>query len=237
MDAPTSGEAISRKALLSALCHETDCILWRMYRGEASPETGGLVFPRYRDNKRRVSEQETRFAFAEALWRRGGFRYSVETPTEKRYSFSGRGSRSAMTDLSIYDGGERPICNVEFKFGGVGDAASGYPKIRKDLEKLFREPVWGHWFHVLESVDNGTINKLMSVLTDQIYKVRKCESDIDACGLTIHICVLKHRFSLHKDLPKDFSPTELSVNLGVTGNILKTIHDLNGWCLHESAEQ
>ena len=56
---------------------------------------GRLVFPRYRDKELRVSEQEARFAFVEAL-SQGPFRYSVEAPTSKLYRFSGKTPLSAQ---------------------------------------------------------------------------------------------------------------------------------------------
>ncbi len=46
-----------------------------------NPADGHLVFPSYRSKKGlRVSEQEARFAFVEALCREP-LRYSIETPT------------------------------------------------------------------------------------------------------------------------------------------------------------
>lgn len=75
---------------------------------------GRLVFPQYRDKGWRVSEQEARFAFVEAL-AQGPLRYSVEAPTRKLYSFSGKSLLSARTDLRLHSENKIGICNVEFK--------------------------------------------------------------------------------------------------------------------------
>ena len=76
----------------------------------AEPDRCRLLFPRYRKDedcekaKLRVSEQEARFAFVEALCKGGKFRYSVETPTDKLYRFTGETKEvSAQTDLTVYD--------------------------------------------------------------------------------------------------------------------------------------
>ena len=96
---------------ISNVCTQANYFLWDAYaRSDVSqPSVSGdcrLVFPRYRkkeDDEKvelRVSEQEARFAFVEALCQ-GPLRYSVEVPTTKCYSFSGKGSRSASTDLQV----------------------------------------------------------------------------------------------------------------------------------------
>ena len=100
---------------------------------------GRLVFPQYRDKRLRVSEQEARFAFIEALCQ-GPLRYSVEAPTSKLYSFSGKTPRSGQTDLQVHGVSEIGICNVEFK------ASAQKKGVYKDVQKLLREPVWGSGF-------------------------------------------------------------------------------------------
>ena len=116
---------------IASACRRTDSLLWNAYaRSKRQPGEGRLVFPRYRtrDEKKdqciseqgalRVSEQEARFAFVEAL-SQSPFSYSVETPTSKGYSFSGMKKLSAQTDLTVRDASGRcRICNVEFKKGG-----------------------------------------------------------------------------------------------------------------------
>ena len=183
-----------------------------------------FLFPRYRNNKLRVSEQEARFAFVEALCRRS-LRYSIETPTSKRYQFKGNTNKiSAQTDLSVYDmNGKSSICNVEFKAHG---ASKDNPAIKKDVEKLLREPVWGLWFHILKGVNNSTINNLISVITRHICQVQEeLDNDVEASGLTLHICVLRYGFSLQKDIlfPMNGAglANQLQINLHVPWDDLK----------------
>ena len=85
---------------ISSACRRSDSLLWDAYARstDSQPDASGegrLVFSRYRkkdDGTKgdlRVSEQEARFAFVEALYQ-GPFRYSVETPTDKLYKFTGK---------------------------------------------------------------------------------------------------------------------------------------------------
>ena len=226
-------------------CKRTDIGLWDAYARSGGGQAigsgvGRLVFPRYRAKGLRVSEQEARFAFVEALSQRP-LRYSVEAPTSKLYSFSGKTPMSAQTDLQLHGESETGICNVEFKAKGVSSSAQDNFSIYKDVQKLLREPLWGLWFHLLEGIDNATIGKFLDVMVRQIAQVQSdFESDVETPGLSLHICVLRHRFSIHKALP--FSPgsaidiselgSQLSVDLHVSRNELKEARYLNGWYLH-----
>jgi hypothetical protein len=202
---------------------------------------GHLMFPHYRgklEEPLRISEQEARFAFVESLCR-GSLSYSVEAPTIKRYQFTGLTPISAQTDVALYDVAGQTICNVEFKAKGVSPSAGSHFSIFKDMQKLLREPLWGLWFHLLESTNNSTINKLLSVMANEIDNVQKF-TDIDSPGLTIHICVLKHGFSVHKDLmrlpgvfDRDSLHDQLRVNMSVSSTDLQAVNDLNGWELHK----
>lgn len=230
------------RADISDVCECADRLLWDAYaRGGASQLVGigmgRLVFPLYRDKGLRVSEQEARFAFVESLLRQKSLRYSIEAPTFKLYSFRGKGERSAQTDLQVHSLDQIGVCNVEFKEGGISPSnKSKISSIYKDLQKLMREPVWGLWFHLLESTDNSTINKFLEVMRQQIEKVRQCfGGDAEALGLTIHVCVLRHGFSLQKDVPLNFDEVDLANHLRFSLRVSKTelmqVNDLNGWDL------
>ena len=230
---------------ISEVCKRADIGLWDAYARSVGSQpfgsgAGRLVFPQYRDKGLRVSEQEARFAFIEAL-SQGPLRYSVEAPTSKLYSFSGKTPLSAQTDLQIHDVNEIGICNVEFKAKGVSSSAQDNFSIYKDVQKLLREPVWGIWFHLLEGIDNSTISKFLDVMVRQIAKVQSdFGRDVETPGLTLHICVLRHGFSLQKDVP--FPPggvisiAELGRQLGVALHVsryeLKEVRGLNGWTLN-----
>lgn len=231
---------------ISSLCRRTDRLLWEAYkRSENQPvETDRcrLLFPRYREKdgeegKLRVSEQGARFACVEALCTGGQFRYSVETPTDKLYQFTGETKKiSAQTDLTVYDRDTKDRrCNVEFKAGGISPSAqeSNKQKIYKDVEKLLREPVWGLWFHLLESAGSKTIPYFLEVIREGIGKVQggKYKEEIESPGLTIHVCVLKNGYSLQKDLCLSIDADALRETLCVDMH-RKPKPRLNGWNLH-----
>lgn len=202
------------------------------------------MFSSYRNSALRVSEQEARFAFVEAVLAHN-FRYSIEVPTKEKYTFktkekytfNGKGSRSAQTDLAVYRAIESRLCNVEFKAHGVSKRASkGRNAINKDMQKLLAEEPWGLWFHLLQSVDNSTIPKLLEVMEEEILKASKSENGVKSPGLSIHICVLEHGFSMHRDIKwpgHRISSADLKsvlrLQLGVTKHELKAVEDANGW--------
>ena len=90
-----------------------------------------LIFPHYstvyRDGETRISEQELRFVFIEqfnAYCAENNLKlfYSVETPTEYKYTFTDKNNphkdengQSAMVDLCIHDEKLERIALIEFK--------------------------------------------------------------------------------------------------------------------------
>ncbi len=230
---------------ISGVCGCADTILWDAYARSGGSQTGvsdagRLIFPQYHNKNKslRVSEQEARFAFVEALCQ-GPLRYSVEAPTSKLYRFSGQKPISAQTDLQVHDVSQIGICNVEFKTKGVTPSGRNHLPIYKDLQKLLREPRWGLWFHLLKSIDNSTINNFLDVMVQQIGKVQNDFQDVETPGLTIHVCMLRHGFSLEKDVLLSPSGSinnaelneHLRIDLHVSRSELINVHDLNGWKL------
>lgn len=205
-------------------CWRADAILWDAFaRGNGIARSdlprGRLVFP-CGSNGPRVSEQEARFAFVDALCR-GPLRYSVETPTCKSYGFSGKGKRSAQTDLTVRDEKLAPLCNVEFKSGGSSRG------IAKDMEKLAREPLPGLWFHLLEGVDNSTIGGLLDAIATC---GRQHFEDIDSASFTVHLCVLRHRFSIQKSFPFPAPENDqFEIEVRVSRSELLEVRRPNGW--------
>ena len=235
---------------ISSTCRRADSLLWDAYARstDSQPDASGegrLVFPRYRDKRLRVSEQEARFAFVEALCQ-GPFRYSVETPTDKLYKFTGKKCLSAQTDLAVHDAsGKCRICNVEFKEGGISPSNnSKISAIYKDVQKLLSEPRWGLWFHILERVNSETIPHFLNVIAQQIKKVQNdCELSVGekSKGLTLHVCVLKPSFSLQKDVP--LSSIDISNDakllkqyLNVSSPELTKVENLNEWELQTKSQ-
>ena len=229
---------------VSKVCMLTDRILWDAYdrSKECHPRSGpgSLEFTRRRDKSIRVSEQEARFAFVESLCQEN-LRYSVEDPTTKLYRFSGEtgNAQSAQTDLQVREWSRNNVCNVEFKSGGITPKANNKERIYKDVEKLLREPRCGLWFHLFEGVKRATIPNFLCVITEQVARVKEAYTDIDAPGLTIHICVLREKFSLQKNVPLCFKDADLAEHLRVEYRVsnkrLTKDRNLNGWCLMEGS--
>ena len=193
------------------ICCNADDILWEVYDKSDKKKFDELkahhfIFPRTARDDIRVSEQEARLAFLEAL-RKTTFLFSVETPTTERYRFSSSGpgdKRSAQSDLSIYDTNGNRICDVEFKSKGISPDAKDSSQILKDIQKLLCESRHGLWFHLLKAVDNPTIPKLLEVLAEEIKKIVNKQDNLDTSSwLFVHICVLEQRFSLHRNLKKE----------------------------------
>jgi len=146
------------------------------------PNTSKLIIPNYRESdnkkpKKRISEQEFRFAFTAVLESKFNdldIYYSVETPTEFEYSFSGRGSRSASTDLTLYDSEKiEKLCNIEFKAHIPEQQA-----IDKDIEKLVTEDVLGCWCHIIEKSDSGTAKSLFGKFREAFKKYNTMNKEL-----------------------------------------------------------
>jgi hypothetical protein len=139
--------------------------------GKANMQVSGsrLIFPcyskTYRNGERRISEQELRFVFIEQFnkyceetgW---DAYYSVETPTEWKYRFSGEekphktdgdDGQSAMVDVCIHDKQGERICFLEFKAGNPEPFCYS-----KDLVKLAEEGKLGFFVQLLKSQNEDT---------------------------------------------------------------------------------
>ena len=140
-----------------------------------------LIFPCYsrqfRHGERRISEQELRFVFIEQFiqycnetdW---DAYYSIETPTEWKYKFSGEDrphktedgtGQSAMIDVCIHDNRGERICLIEFK--------AGNPEVfsyEKDLEKLSAESGLCFFVQLLESQRSNTMKSILSKVTPSL---------------------------------------------------------------------
>ena len=126
------------KEVINQITDRTFKILKSIYdnqkEGKDNPERDNgsrLIFPHYskiyREGETRISEQELRFLFVEqfnAFCAENNLKlfYSVETPTEYKYTFTDKNNphkdengQSAMVDLSIHDEKLERIALVEFK--------------------------------------------------------------------------------------------------------------------------
>jgi hypothetical protein len=186
-----------------------------------------------------VSEQEARFAFAEAL-AASRFEYSLETPTLEGYQLTGSRPLSAQTDLTVYKPQGEPLLNVEFKSKGVSLAAKSSFPISKDVQKLLREPVTGLWFHLFERLNRSSIGNLTSVLASHITKILgDLERERYSKTIYLHICVLAHGFSIHRrvafescEVSLDSLLEQLHLEYEVSREELISVAKENGWLFH-----
>lgn len=141
-----SGQQLS---WIPELCEEVATSLSAIAGGQSD---GRLIFPHYRDGRRRVSEQESKVLIAQWLERRG-LHYSVETPTAGLYQQTGLNPLSARIDVTVY-GSNAPadrVLNIELKAGTPPDLS-----FSKDIEKLLVEATPGLWFHTLATANRRT---------------------------------------------------------------------------------
>lgn len=152
------------------------------YKGETSRTRH--CFPTYSKNdKKRVSEQEFRFAFVESFNEYvskniglNDWYYAIEVPTADSYRFGDSKpkleprenvGRSAMFDLVIYKGSER-ICLIEFKSGNPEQSCydKDYLKLMNPKEgnaailRFFLQLVENHNNRKKNSIENKTINAI-----------------------------------------------------------------------------
>lgn len=126
---------------------------------------GNLVFPQRRGQRAVIREPEIRDIFGRYMMLEMVL-YGIEVPTKNKYQFSGKTTEvAARTDLAIFDSFEtaarnEPIINIEFKEGQPTPQ-----QIKKDWQKLLREPVDGTCFyHVLQSARQNTVPALTKKL-------------------------------------------------------------------------
>jgi len=222
------------------LCKKTAKELLCVYHNEKCDTK--LVFPKERDtNNERISEQEARFAFANIVERECECTYSIETPTEKKYSFSNRSSsgQSAMTDLTLYVDNNQ--INVEFKHGNPEKQS-----IMKDMEKLIKEQKDGIFFMTLKNADKATIPVLLEKICE-IFKDKdrlpKEEYENNNHELMIFICVYEKKLygskiikiseiKDYEDLKSKLISTSNKDEITDFDDAIKKLNDKN-WDIHE----
>ena len=167
-----------------------------------------LIFPACYDKNgnqknKRISEQEAGVLFCNQLINNNIF-FSIETPTIKKYSFSGKGECSGNIDVCIFEKNDnifsRKNC-IEFKSHNVKQK-----NIDKDIEKLVCEEGINYFIHILPNVDKETLNnvvkKYIAALSNKkIYNhITKVVEDKEKLSqsLILYICVLGPEFCILK---------------------------------------
>ncbi len=109
---------------------------------------------------------------------------------------------------------------------------------------MLREENNGLWFHTLKSVDNSTIKKLFGTFKESILEYTKKSPDtIKNKNIIFHICVLKQKFSLQKELKLEINE-ELENNLDEFFNVeykvsrdnLISFSNDQGWTLFTNSQ-
>jgi hypothetical protein len=192
------------------IIEETDRLLCDSYRasvGQSEPTAGPRIrFPRTRNGKLRVSEQEARFVLTARL-AGSQLLYSVETPTSLPYQFTGSFGLSGNTDVTVYTPTREVVWNLEFKAHGFSEARLDTSSVDKDIMKLLLEPHPAYWFHTFEGVDRSTLRStwrvFLSCIREVATRLSAAQKQIVAKTLVFHACVLRSRFSAEQRIPVD----------------------------------
>ena len=200
------------------LIKETSIELLKINLDNPSDRKTRLKFPKYRNGKKRISEQELRFVMTHLL--SSDFYYSIETPTLEKYSFSEGGERSAATDLSVYHN-DLKILNIELKAHNPGQKS-----IDKDIEKLVREDCDGAWVHLLVSERSNSVEALFKKF------IKAFENKHSKRPISFHILILDTMTLLSrkgKINESDYSNNIFNINYSHWKNLnLGTYQYLNG---------
>jgi hypothetical protein len=166
-----------------------------------------LLFPLYRNDDIRISEQELRFLLVRKLENKKLY-YSVETPTKEEYTFTSNGSRSGNLDLCLHDEVGKRINIIELKYDNV-DITSDFEKLLREKTNQSEETNQNYFVQFVKNCDAGTIPnieaKYMNALDSVELKEPKGKDKIKS-NVKIFLYVLDkdclHEYEI-KD--KDFS--------------------------------
>lgn len=167
---------------LNTLCDRAFAALLDAYNDR---NNGGILFPCYRSEKRRISEQELRQQFIEEVRRiYPSWYYSVETPTESCYDFkhgveATEEGRSARFDLTLYDEQRHPIAFIEFKAHG----RTTQPNYEKDFLKLAHTEgnVCRLFVQLFEGFKKTTLKNLVKKKLDPSFKAVPTAREMIVC--------------------------------------------------------
>ena len=167
-----------------------------------------LIFPTQeqpqKGKRKRVSEQELRQCFVEVA-KSSDYMYSVETPTLHKYRKTGSKDISGNLDMCLYSIENKKIIRkvcIEFKAHNMN------PSYSFDLYKATREPGNNLYYHLLESVNNGTLTTSSKKREGLLEKLQKDLRNLDTANihsesLTIAVVCLSPRLLICQTLTKD----------------------------------
>jgi hypothetical protein len=157
-----------------------------------------LIFPKYRNREKRVSEQELRFLLIRELEKQKEFYYSVETPTKEEYFFSGsiENSLSARIDLCLHNSEGKRINLIELKYDNVD--------VRNDFLKLLCdcETEQNYFVQFVGNADDRTFTSIKSKYEEALKYILDEKFKIKS-GVKIFLFVVKteslHKYEINRD--------------------------------------
>lgn len=130
-----------------------------------------LIFPKYRNGEKRVSEQELRQLFIEEFNAacedyNKEYQYSIETPTTEAYTLGNKiedirsGGRSGCIDMCIHSSDTKRVAIIEFKANNASKFCH-----YKDFFKLTNEKIESvednrYFIQLIDSAEERTLNNL-----------------------------------------------------------------------------
>lgn len=187
-----------------------------------------LRFPLDKDGYKRISEQEFRFMLTNVIQSKptllhSSLYFSVETPTDELYVFSGKpeNKRRASSDLSFYNGSKK-VMNVEFK----ANPASQF-SISKDIQKLSNEECNGAWIHLMKSENKSSVKNLFE-------KFEKAfeDSPTSKMPISFHILILESQTLLSrkgKEGKTDYSKNIFNIDYELWKELEKGQYQFKDW--------
>lgn len=157
-----------------------------------------LVFPTYREKGVRVSEQELRFLFVDEFncycneKKIDDIFYSVETPTEDKYTFSQDGNKippiigegqSGNFDLTLLNNRKGKEWLIEFKAGYVTEQA--FMEVLAKLSNPEETGIHRLIVHLVEDTISDTCQKNLQKATSWLYK----NSNLTDRANVVYMCV------------------------------------------------
>ncbi len=210
--------------ILNKIIYDSAEELINMYHNPTKSQYS-LIFPKDGNGVIRLSEQELRFVIASNVEKKyhGLIKYSVETPTEGDYSFTGEGSSSANSDLTFYSN-DKKILNIELKAHNVKQK-----DIDKDIQKLIEEDYCGSWINIFDPEDSGTIAALI-----RKFKISFGKYKVPSHPISFHIIILKTktllaRKGLLSDLENFDTNKIFNINYDDWKDLAKGQHKVNNW--------
>jgi hypothetical protein len=213
-----------------------------------------LIFPQYefetKEKQPRISEQEARVLFCQEIenHKQKELYYSIETPSDKKYSFGktledirhDKDGQSALFDMSLFQLDEKKqftqVVNIEFKAHNAE-----LIHITKDFLKLVYEKPYGLFFHVLKTVDSGTLyrpddtDKNKGIIRKYIDSISKSREEWNPKGsdkfIMLAICILEKKLLLLKTI-KENHLKDIEAHLKIIYQATRTgisVQDANGW--------